>query len=364
MFIHDVIDLIEDFAPLQLQESYDNSGLITGDKNWKVQKILLCIDTTEAVIDEAIFKGCNLIIAHHPIVFKGLKKFTGEDYVQRTIIKALKNDIAIYAAHTNMDNVYDGVSARICQKLNLKNKKVLSPKKNILKKIITFCPQEQAEKVKTALFNAGAGKIGNYSECSFNSSGTGTFRPSENANPFVGEKGKRHTENELRIETIFPFYLENKIIKALLDSHPYEEVAYDVITLENKHNSIGSGMIAEVENPQHETDFLNFIKKQMNAQCIRHTAILNKEIKKVAVCGGSGSFLVQNAIAAGADIFITSDFKYHEFFDAEGKILIADIGHYESEQFTMDIFYELILKNFPTFAVYLTETNTNPVKYL
>ncbi|MDQ3192358.1 MAG: Nif3-like dinuclear metal center hexameric protein [Bacteroidota bacterium] len=364
MFVSDVINVIEDFAPLHLQESYDNSGLITGDKSWKIKKILVCLDTTEAIIDEAINKGCNLIIAHHPILFNGLKKITGDDYIQRVIIKAIKSDIAIYAAHTNLDNVYEGVNSKICEKLNLQNKQILAPKKQLLKKLVTYCPEEYSEKVKSALFNAGAGKIGNYDQCSFNLSGVGTFRPLEEANPFSGEKGKRSNDKEIRIEVLYPFYLENKILKELFNSHPYQEVAYDIISLENKHQFIGSGMVGELEIAQNESVFLNFVKKQMQTGCIKHTAFLNKEIKKVAVCGGSGSFLLPKAIASGADIFITADFKYHQFFDTEGKIIIADIGHFESEQFTLEIFYELILKNFPTFAVYLPETNTNPVKYL
>ena len=364
MLIKDVMNVIEDLAPLSLQEPYDNAGLITGDKNSEVKKILVCVDTTEAIVDEAIFKDCNLIIAHHPIVFSGLKKFTGADYVQRTIIKAIKNDIAIYAAHTNLDNIQDGVNLKICQKLNLKNGKILSGKKQLLKKLITFCPVDYADKVKGAMFEAGAGKIGNYDECSSNTKGMGTFRPSANAHPFSGNVGERNEEQEIKIETVFPFYQEEKILKALMQSHPYEEVAFDIVQLDNKHPLIGAGMIAETEAPVTETAFLNFLKNQMKAGCLRYTPLLNKSIQKVAVCGGSGSFLLKDAIAAEADIFITADFKYHQFFDAEGKILIADIGHYELEQFTMDIFYDLLLKNFPTFAVYLPETNTNPVKYL
>jgi dinuclear metal center YbgI/SA1388 family protein len=363
MRIVDVIRAMEEAAPEALQESYDNAGLITGNRENEVNKILLCIDVTEEVMDEAIEAGCNLIIAHHPIVFSGLKRFTGADYVQRVVMKAIKNDVAIYASHTNLDNVQKGVNFKICQKLGILSPKILSPKKNTLKRLITFSPPQHAEKVRKALFEAGAGKIGEYDECSFNSSGTGTFRPSKNADPFSGEPGIRSEDTEVKIETLYPFYLERAVLKALWENHPYEEVAYDIIPLENKHQLVGAGMVGEMETALDEKDFLELVKKNMQTSCIRHTALSGKKIKRVAVCGGSGSFLLKVAISAGADAFITGDFKYHQFFDAEGGILITDIGHFESEQFTVEIFSDILKEKFPTFADYLKKTNTNPVFY-
>jgi dinuclear metal center YbgI/SA1388 family protein len=364
MKIKDIIAAIEAFAPPALQESYDNAGLITGDREMEAKGVLICLDSTEQVIEEAIQRGCNMVLAHHPIVFSGIKKLTGADYIQRVLIKAIRNNIAIYAAHTNLDNVHTGVNAKIAEKLGLEHTRILSPKKGILKRLITFAPEEFAEKVKKALFDAGAGKIGEYDECSFNTIGKGTFRPSENANPFSGEAGKRSEDKEVKIETVYPFYIESKVLGALWDNHPYEEVAYDIIPLENRHQLIGSGMVGTLKVPMDEQNFLKFLKSSMNTHLVRHTAFTGRPISKVAVCGGSGSFLLKEAIASGVDVFVTADFKYHQFFDAEGKIMVADIGHYESEQFTTEIFYDLLKEKFPTFAVCLSETNTNPIFYL
>jgi len=361
MNLSQITETLETFAPLQYQEHYDNAGLIIGNKNSEIKNILICLDVTEEVLDEAITKGCNLIIAHHPIIFFPLKKINGNNFVERIVIKSIQNNISIYAAHTNLDNVKNGVNAKICEKLGLKNCKIISPKKNLLRKIISFCPTEYAVSVRQALFAAGAGHIGEYDECSFNSAGTGTFRASENTNPFVGEQGKQHQEQELKIETIYPTHLENKILKALFSSHPYEEVAYDIIPLENKNPLVGSGMVGELEVEKNEKEFLNFLKEKMKTSCIKHTKLFNKPIKKVAVCGGAGSFLLKDAILNGADIFISSDFTYHQFFDAENKIIIADIGHYESEQFTSEIFFNLLKENFPDLNICVTEKNTNPV---
>lgn len=364
ILVKEVTDFLESIAPLSYQESYDNSGLITGNPQSEIRGILVCLDSTEDVIMEAIEKGCNLVIAHHPIIFSGLKKITGKNYVERTILLAIKNDISIYAIHTNLDNVSVGVNKMIGEKLGLKNLKILSPKSSLLRKLVTFCPVNDAEKVKNALFKAGAGNIGNYSECSFSLAGEGQYRGNEASNPVKGEKGKRHTENELRIEVIFENYRQNQIISALLAAHPYEEVAYDIYDLVNKDSRVGSGMVGELTESQNEKDFLVDLKKKMKASSIRHTALLGKNVKKIAICGGSGSFLLQDAIFSGADVFITADYKYHQFFDADGKILIADIGHFESEQFTMDLIKTLIIEKFSTFAVRITEVNTNPVFYM
>jgi dinuclear metal center YbgI/SA1388 family protein len=363
MKIADVIKEIENFAPPSLQESYDNAGLIVGDRNILLKGILICLDSIEAVVDEAITKNCNLIVAHHPIVFAGLKRFNGNNYIERIIIKAIKNDIAIYAAHTNLDNVVDGVNAMIAKKIGLSNTKILSPKANILRKLHTYVPTDHLANIQDAIFKAGAGHIGNYDECSFSFEGKGSFRAGDHANAFVGQKGQRHFEPETKIEVIYPSYNERKVISALKLSHPYEEVAYDIIPINNKNESIGSGMIGELAYPMNELDFLNHLKKNMNVEVIRHTQLANKLISKVAVCGGSGSFLLNTAIGQSADIFITGDFKYHQFFDAEDKIIIADIGHYESEQYTNELFYNLLKKKFSNFALRITEINTNPIKY-
>jgi dinuclear metal center YbgI/SA1388 family protein len=354
---------LESLAPLAYQEDYDNSGLIVGNPEQEVNQALISLDCTEAVVDEAIAKGCQVIISHHPIVFRGLKKFNGKTYVERVVEKAIRNHIAIYAIHTNLDNVVNGVNERICETLGLTNCRILNPKNGLLKKLVTYVPTEKAEQVRNALFHAGAGNIGDYSECSFNAEGIGTFKGGEDTNPYVGEPGTRHYENEVRIETVYPANLESKLLMALFLAHPYEEVAYDLYNLTNQHQQVGSGMIGELDEAMDEGEFLFEIKEKMQAQVIRHTAFTGKSVKRVAVCGGAGGFLLKHAIAAGADVFVTADYKYHEFFDAEGKIVIADIGHFESEQFTQQLLYEIIRKKFTNFAVRLTEINTNPVKY-
>ena len=315
------------------------------------------------MIKEAISKKCNLVVAHHPIVFKGLKKITGKNYVERTIITAIKNDVAIYSIHTNLDNVLQGVNKMIADKIGLKNTAVLQPKDAVLKKLITFVPVDQAAKVRDALFAAGAGNIGNYSECSFNTEGKGTFKPGERAKPFVGENGKRQEEKELKIELIFPAYLEEKLIRAMIDSHPYEEVAYDILLLGNYLSDVGSGLVGILENEIDELSLMNILKKNFGLKMIRHTAFTGKKVKKLALCGGAGIFLLNAAKAVGADVYITADVKYHEFFDAEGTILLADIGHYESEQYTTDLLFDHLTQNFPNFAVLKTALNTNPVQY-
>ena len=364
MKIAEIIQTIEDFAPISYQESYDNAGLLVGDKLTDCTGVLICLDSIEAVVDEAIAKNCNLIVAHHPIVFSGLKKINGKNYIERTIIKAIKNDIAIYACHTNIDNVRLGVSDVIAEKLNLKNRKILEPKKSILKKLFTYIPTKRKDDLLNALFAAGAGNIGNYSECSFSVEGNGTFKPNELANPVVGENGIRSNENEAKIEVIFPYYLESKIIQTLKANHPYEEVAYEIISLDNAFQDVGSGMIGDLENEMDEMQFLSYLKEKMNTQCIRYTSLLNKPIKTVAVCGGAGSFLLNHAISQKADVFITGDFKYHQFFDADNQLIICDIGHYESEQFTSQLFNKIISEKFPNFAVQISTINTNPVNYI
>jgi dinuclear metal center YbgI/SA1388 family protein len=362
--IRDVVSYLDKIAPQAYQESYDNAQLITGNPEDEVKGILCTLDATESVIDEAIALDCNLVVAHHPIVFKGLKTFTGINYVERTVIKAIKNDIAIYAIHTNLDHVSNGVNKKICDKLGLVNTSILQPKREILSKLVTFAPKEATEKVLNALFDAGAGEIGEYSGCSFYTEGTGTFTPSEQANPHKGNRGKPHREPETRIEVLLPAYLEKKVINALKSAHPYEEVAYFFQKLENENQLVGSGMLGHLDYPMGEMEFLHHLKRNMGLQVIKHTKLLNGPISKVAVCGGAGIFLLNQAKNSGAQIFITSDIKYHEFFDAENQIVICDIGHYESEIYTKELLGELLSQNFTNIALYLTKVVTNPITYL
>jgi len=358
-----IIQHLESYAPPGYQEDYDNSGLIVGDKAQEVRAALVALDCTEKIVDEAIEKGCDLIITHHPIVFKGLKSFTGKSYVERVVMKAIRNNIALYAIHTNLDHVKNGVNGVIAQRLSLQNTGILAPKKGLLRKLVTFCPVAAAASVRAALFSAGAGNIGNYSECSFNAEGYGSFKAGEGSHAYVGEIGVQHQEPEIRIETVFKAQDERRVLVALLESHPYEEVAYDIYSLENQSEQVGAGMIGWLEREIEGVEFLAMLKERMRASVVRHTALLPKKIKKVAVCGGSGSFLLKQAIAEGADVFVTADFKYHEFFDAEDKLVIADIGHFESEQFTSDLLIDIIQEKFPNFAIRLTEHNTNPINY-
>jgi dinuclear metal center YbgI/SA1388 family protein len=361
--IGEIAQYFDSVAPLALQESYDNSGLQTGHPSDIVNTVLVTLDVTEEVIDEAIGKGAELIIAHHPVIFGGLKKLTGSNNVERVILKAIRNNIGIYAAHTNLDSIEGGVNSMIARKLGLTNQKILKPVVSVLRKLVTFVPLAQLNQVRNAVFDAGAGHIGNYEQCSFNIEGSGTFKGNEDTNPFAGEKGTFHTETEIRFETIYPSWLEKKIINALLTAHPYEEVAYDIYPLENRFEKAGAGVTGTLPQPLDEKDFLNLLKYNFNIPVVRHSKLLHKKIEKVAICGGAGSFLLKDAIAAKADIFVTGDIKYHQFFDTENKIIIADVGHYESEQFTKELFVELLIKKFSTFAVHLSEVKTNPVNY-
>ena len=364
MTIKEILLFLESKAPYSLQENYDNSGLITGSPEMKSNGAVISLDCTEAVVDEAIELGFNTIIAHHPIVFSGLKRFTGRNYVERTIIKAIKHDIAIISIHTNLDNMLHGVNAQIAEKLGLINCSILDPIKEKLFKIVTFVPHTHAQDVLNAMFASGAGNIGNYSECGFVSEGTGSFKPNEKSNPHTGQKGLRHVETETKLEVICPKWLVENVKKALFEAHPYEEVPYEIIVLDNKWEEIGAGMIGELSTAMETSEFLSFLKDKMNAGCVKYTAPISKSISKVALCGGSGSFLLDKAIQKGADIFISSDFKYHQFFDADGRIIIADIGHFETEQFTIDLLSAWFAEKFPIFATHKTGVVTNPINYL
>jgi len=363
MKISAITSFLEQLAPLFLQESYDNAGLLTGNPEWDCKGIICSLDATEEVVLEAIEKKCNLIVAHHPIIFSGLKKITGRNYVERAVIAAIKNDMAIYAIHTNYDNVMHGVNARIADKLGLINRQILSGKPGQLKKLYTYVPDAHLDAVRNAVFAAGGGQVGNYSECSFSVGGEGTFKGGEGTDPFVGSPGSRHAEPERKLEIIFESWKERTILNALIKSHPYEEVAYEIISLENINQQVGSGLTGELENPVSEQELLSLIKHAFDLRVIRHTPLRGKQVKKLAICGGAGSFLTGAAIGAGADWFITADVKYHEFFDAEGQLVLADIGHFESEQFTIGLLHEVLSEKFPNFAVQKTGVKTNPVNY-
>jgi dinuclear metal center YbgI/SA1388 family protein len=362
MKISDLTSYLQNVAPLSLQEDYDNAGLLIGDPSRECSGVLCTLDVTEEVVEEAIRKKCNCIVAHHPLIFRGLKRITLNTQVERTVIAAIKNDVAIFAAHTNLDNIINGVNGKIADKLGLKNRKVLEPKPQVLQKLFTFVPPAGLDKVRDALFAAGAGDISNYSECSFTFPGTGTFKPGEDTKPYSGTVGERHNEQEIKLEVILPVYKRNAVLQALFRAHPYEEVAYDLVDLENEHEGTGAGLIGEIEALS-EQAFLTTLNRNFNNSTIRHTPFTGKTVKRVAVCGGAGSLLISKALSAGADAYVTGDIKYHEFFGAEGRMLLCDIGHYESEQFTTDLFIELLVQKFPTFAVLKSEVRTNPVHY-
>jgi len=362
--VNDVCLALEELAPLALQESYDNAGLLIGDRKTPVTGILLTIDVTEEILQEATAKGCNMIVSHHPLIFKGLKSITGRNLVERCVIEAIRHNMAIYASHTNLDSVSNGVSMRMAEKLGLTNSHILQPKTDTLLKLVTFVPQSHLGAVRDACFEAGAGYIGNYDCCSYSSAGNGTFRANEHCNPFVGEIGETHTEAEIRLEIILPAYIKNKVTKALIQAHPYEEPAFDFIPLKNSWNKVGFGVIGQLETEEDEMLFLNRIKQTFNVGCIKHTALKNRSVKTVALCGGSGADLIHTAIEKGADVFISADFKYHDYFIPENRLLLADIGHFESEQFTKEIFYDQLTKKFPKFAIHFSEINTNPITFL
>lgn len=361
--ISDVISYLEQIAPPSYQESYDNATLITGDRNSQVTGIICSLDCMESTVDEAIELGANMIVAHHPIIFKGLKSLTGKNYVERTIIKAIKSDIAIYAIHTNLDHVAHGVNKRISDRLGLLDTKILQPKRQLLSKLVFFVPEPEKEKVLNAVYAAGAGKIGEYSDCSFQVKGIGTFTPSSKANPVVGEREKAQEEQEVRVEVVVSTHVLPKVLQKMREAHSYEEVAYYVQTLENENQEVGAGMIGKLPQEMESVEFLDYLKAKMNLQVIKHTQVLPRKISKIAVCGGAGIFLLGDAKRAGADVFVTADVKYHEFFDADGALILCDIGHYESEIYTKELLGELLSQNFPNIALYLTKVVTNPSSY-
>lgn len=363
MKVKDITGILESMAPLSLQESYDNAGLITGNPDLEVTGVMVCLDSTEEVLDEAIHKNCNMVVAHHPIVFSGIKKLNGKNYVERTVIKAIQNNVALYASHTNLDNVRGGVNGRMAETLGLQQVEILQPSTGILRKLVTYAPPDISEQIRQHLFRSGAGNIGNYDSCSFSSPGMGTYRGNQQSHPDRGVAGEYHKEHEERIEVIYEKWKEEAILRALRQAHTYEEIAYDIFPLDNVLNLTGSGLIGRLPEALPPREFLSFVKQCFKTGVIRHTKLIDRNIQNIALCGGAGSFLLEKAIKRGADVFVSADFKYHQFFDADGRILIADIGHFESEQFTIDLLRDLILKNFPNFAVHLTGVRTNPVFY-
>ena len=363
MIVQDVINHLETLAPLAYAEDFDNVGLLVGNKNTPLTGVLVTLDTLETVVEEALEKNCNMIVSFHPIIFKGLKQLTGKSYVERTVMKAIKHNIAIYSMHTALDNAVQGVNNMICEQLELSNKQILIPQKSTIKKLTTYVPKNEANTLRNALFLEGAGNIGNYSHCSFNVEGYGTFNGNENSTPTIGKKGHTHTEAETKITVTYAKHLEKNILKTLFKTHSYEEVAYEISTLENQNQHIGIGMVGELKEALSEISFLKHLKNKMGTPCIKHSAFINKTIKTVAVLGGSGSFAISAAKASGADAFVTADLKYHDFFQAENNILLADIGHYESEQFTKSFLVDYLSKKITNFAIILSKTNTNPVKY-
>lgn len=370
MKVKDVIALLEEISPLAYSESFDNTGLLVGDENMTVTGILVTLDTLESVVDEAIEKGYNLIVSFHPIIFSGLKRLTGKTYVERTVQKAIKNNIAIFSNHTALDNALYGVNYMICRKLELEDSQILIPQENTIKKLITFVPKNAAEKVRNAIFDAGGGSIGNYENCSFNVEGQGSFKGNQWSNPTVGEKGTIHFEEEMQLGITFGKHLQTNILKALFESHPYEEVAYEITTLENQNQQIGMGMVGNLKTEMTETEFLKYLKDKMQTDCVRHSALLGKNVHRIAVLGGSGSFAIEAAKKSKADVFVSADFKYHDFFKSENTIVLADIGHYESERYTKDLLYSFLTKKITNFApalpkgIAISEINTNPISYL
>jgi len=363
MNLKDLTSYLDSEVPLSFQEDYDNSGLQVGTPGQEISSALISLDVTEEVIDEAIALKCDLLVTHHPLIFNGIKNLTGNSYIERVIYKAVKHDIAIYSAHTNLDIFKNGVSRKMAQKIGLKGITVLSPSPDRLLKLVTYIPETHLDIVRNALFDAGAGVIGNYDQCGFTVAGTGSFRANESATPFIGEKGRLHSELEIRFETILFTHLKEKVIKALINSHPYEEVAYDLYSLENHNAEIGLGCVGNLPEPVSEENFLRIVNSAFDARGIRYSHLTGKMVNRVALCGGSGASLINSAVSCGADAFLTADIKYHDFFKTEKKLLLVDAGHFETEKFSGEILKDLIIKKFPKFAVRFSETNTNPINY-
>ena len=360
--IQSITDCLEQWAPPSLALSYDNCGLLIGDPNQLVKKALVSLDVTEGVVQEAIDQQANLIIAHHPIIFKGLRSIRPTTDSQRAIILAIKHDIAIYAIHTNLDRVDDGVNKALADRLNLSNRSVLEEASNLYK-LITFVPTKDLQVVRNALFSIGAGSIGEYKKTSFVSSGVGSFQGSASSNPSIGKAGEFTEVEEEKLEVLLTDTLLSSALKTLQEYHPYEEVAYDIVPLRNKNQNHGSGMIGELREPLSPDDFIQYLTNHLGLQLVRHSPLIKSKIKRVAICGGAGFDLLKNARQKGADAYVTADLKYHDFFEADSSLLLCDIGHYESEHWVIQEIKDYLTRNFANFAVLSTTVNTNPVHY-
>lgn len=363
MKVKEIASAIERVAPLYLQESYDNAGMQVGDPDSVITGVVLCTDVRECIVDEAIACGANLIISHHPLIFHGLKKLTGRNYVERTVLKAIRHGVSIYCAHTNLDNARGGVSYKMAEKLGMKNVEVLDPQVGTQRKIVVFVPQAQAADVEQAMWRAGAGTLGDYDRCSYRVEGEGRFHALDGANPFAGEVGEDHVENEVRVEVLVNKARCSAVIVAMLAAHPYEEPAFDVIPLENADRYSGSGVIGDIEEIG-GSDFMHRLKEAFGVDTVRFSGNLDRKVKRVALCGGAGSFLAGKAMSMGADVYVTGDMKYHEFQGNEERIILADIGHYESEQYTKEIFADIIASLHPDFEVKYANEEQNQVKYI
>lgn len=394
MKVREITDYLNSIFLPVYQETYDNAGFLVGDPAREVSGVLATTDVTDAVIDEAIALGANLIVSHHPLIFGGLKRLTPDSATPRMVIRLIENGIGVYAAHTNLDNLQQGVNGILARKLGLEGCRILRPVEGVLRKLVTYVPTADADRVRQALFDAGAGGIGAYDCCSYNSDGFGTFRASEGCHPHCGQIGELHREAETRIEVIYEKRLERKLIRALVEAHPYEEPAYDCIPLDNALPTVGAGMVGRLREPMAAADFFAMVKERLGLPVVRISQmgfgnskfIIEKQqgknqksatensqladhqpqftISKVALCGGSGAFLIGDAKSCGADVYLTADLKYHDFQSAEGRILLADIGHFESEQFAKEIFYDAISKKFSNFACHISQKDRGYICYI
>lgn len=359
--IKEILGHLDTLAPFKYTESFDNTGLLIGDSNQSVTKALICLDVTDQVIDQAIAEGYDLIIAFHPLIFKGLKSIGTQDRVGRCVTRLIRHDIALIAIHTNLDKSMQGVNQMISQKIGLDAMRFLMPEQT-MSKLVTYVPHAHVDVVRESLIQAGAGQIGEYGGCSFSSLGEGTFIPSKNSNPYVGEKEKMHREAEARLEMLVPHHLKSKAVQSLLAAHPYEEVAYDLYPVEVGGSIAGMGMVGELAKPMSPKAFLSHLQTVFGTPNIRYSAY-NKQIQTVAVLGGSGAFALGAAMGCGADALVTADLKYHDFFIPQEQLMLIDIGHFESEQFTLQILKDYLSKKIINFAFDLTSVNTNPVCY-
>lgn len=362
--LKEIANCFEAMAPLSHQESYDNSGIQLGEPDKQIDSALVTLDLNEQVAEEAIRLGVDLIVTHHPLIFKPLKQISGATPTERMVIGCLRHDIAVYACHTNLDASPQGVSHYLARKLGITNGTLLEPRQGLFTKLVVYIPAHAFPKVREALFQAGAGTMGDYEQCGFSAHGLGSFLPGKETHPYVGTPEQFHEEPEVRFETLFPSRLKKRVVEALMASHPYEEPAFDLFPLLNASNDAGFGWVGNLPEPLSAGHFLEKLKEKLACGALRYSTPPSRPIQKVAICGGSGSDLLGLAIAAGADAFVTADLKYHAFQAAEGALLLVDAGHYETEQFTKELFYDVLTKKFNNFAVHISKVKTNPINYL